>query len=330
MKLRGRIYVSLTKILPKSYVTYFEKLMRYAGEKENAFVYLGSSLLLSILVFIMIVAGGYYYTDFSILLIVLIAFISFVLIQILYYLITYFKMEKRAELVECSLSDQLQLMSNNIKSGMTPFHALRSSARKEFGPLSEEIDNATNKALSNRSFTDALLDINSRIKSIMLERVLKLEASSFARGTKLTTLLNELADDIRETRALRREMITKTKTYVAFILFTVLLGTPALLAISIHFVTMISGFSSIVPTTSGANFGLGMFAGGVAISPDFLVKLSYVMLAMTTILASMLLGVFQKGRAISGLRFAPVLIFSVFVIFTVARYLVTQFFGAML
>lgn len=330
MKLKGRFYMSLSKLLPRAYVKFFEQTMKYSGEEQNALYYLGSSVLFSLLILIIIIVGGYYYTTYPMHLVVLSAIGCFIVLQLLYYLVTFFKMERRVDQVESFLPDQLQLMSNNIKSGMTPFHALKNSAREDFGPLSEEILNAVNKALSSRSFTDALLDIKSRIKSVVLERVLKLEVSSFKRGTKLSILLNELADDIRHTRALRRELLTKTKTYTAFILFTVLLGTPVLLSISIHFVTMISGFSAITDVGSGQDFGLGFFSEDVGIEPDFLIKLSYVMLTLTTILASMLLGVFQKGKALSGLKYAPALIVAAFIIFTAARYFITNFFGTVI
>jgi flagellar protein FlaJ len=223
-------------------------------------------------------------------------------------------------------------MSNNIKAGLTPFKALKLSARKEFGALSEEINNAINKSFGSNSFTKVLLEINTRIKSVMLERVLKLQASSISTGNNMAGLLDDLAKDIRETRMLRNDLVTKTKTYTAFILFTVLFGTPTLLSISIHFVTMISGFSAIGGSTSTADaaFDVGFSSGAVAIQPAFLIIISFAMLILTALLASMLLGVIMKGKMTSGFKYAPALIIGVVVIFMFSRFVVSTFFGSML
>ncbi|MFH1399861.1 MAG: type II secretion system F family protein [Candidatus Woesearchaeota archaeon] len=320
MKLTKRIYISLTKFFPKSYVKYFESMMRYAGEHENVLLYLGSSLLLSFLVFIIALLYVYYYTPASVFIALLVAIMAFFFIQVVFYLAIYFKVESRIEQVESCLPDQLQLMANNIKSGMTPFHALTLSARKEFGALSEEILNATKQAWGVNSFTEALIDISRRIKSVMLERVLKLEASSLKTGGNLSSLLSDLANDIRETQALRKDLISKTRTYTAFILFTVLFGTPVLLSISVHFVEMLSSFTAMggnIPDASG--FDIGFIAGGSQISPVFLTNFSYVMLAITTLFASMLMGVITKGKATSGIRYYPPLQIAVLVIFIGAR-----------
>jgi hypothetical protein len=200
------------------------------------------------------------------------------------------------------------------------------SARREFGPLSEEIKDATNKALGIDSFSDTLLKMQERIKSVMLIRVLKLEASALKTGGNFSGLLNELAEDIRETQALRKDLVTKTRTYTAFILFTILFGTPLLLAISVHFVKLISGFSAIMGPTETAGFDLGMLGGGISLDPSFLIALSYVMLILTTLLASILMGIIQKGKATSGLRLAPLLIFVALLIFAASRYLIDSFF----
>jgi len=331
MKFKDRIYVSMTRFLPKGYLIYFEKIMRYSGDEENTIYHLGSSLLFSLLIGIIVGLITYYYTELLIPWVILLGMISFLIVQGLYYLIVYFRMEKRADLVEKSLPDQLQLMSNNIKSGMTPFNALKLSARKEFGPLSQEINDAINKTSGTSSFTEVLLDIKSRIRSIMLERVLKLEASSLKTGGNFSHLLNELADDIRETQTLRNDLVTKTKTYMAFILFTILFGTPLLLSISIQFVNLISGFSTMAGTGDvSAGFDIGFMSGGMVIHPDFLVSLSYIILLITTLLASLLLGVINKGKATSGFKYAPGLIIAAVVLFTLSRYLVGVFFGSIL
>jgi pilus assembly protein TadC len=330
MELKERLYISLSKLAPRGYIEFYKKMLTYAGNEENVYSKLGSSVLLSIIFAVIPVLYIMFLTSLNWIFAIPIAILSVILIQVVFYLITYLTVEKRSEKVEKILPDMMQIIANNVKSGMTPHQALSASAREEFEPLSSEIKNAVKEGTGVKSFTTALLDIRKRIKSVMLERVLKLLSSSFKTGGNLSILLNDIANDIRETQALKKDMQTKTKTYMAFILFTVIFGTPLLLAISIHFVGVVSEFSEIQSLSSeqSASFDLGI-GGGAAIDPGYLSMLAYILLGMTTLLASLLLGVINKGKATSGIRFFLPLMFIVFLLFTGFRYAVSLFFQSM-
>jgi Flp pilus assembly protein TadB len=329
MKKIHRIYISLSKILPKPYIRYFNKLLRYAGEESDSIFHLGSSVLLSFLLAIIVYMSCYLFTTINIPIILIFSLLTILGVQILLYLIYYFKAESRADSVENYLPDQLQLMANNLKSGMSPIDALNSSLRDEFGALTTEMKIVVKKSYGAQTFHEAILKTKDKIKSVILERVLKLQSASIRTGGNLANLLTELATDIRQNQALKRDLMSKTKTYTAFILFTVLLGTPLLLSISIHFVDTVSGFSGLTESTNvdTDSFGLEIFSGGETISSEFLVKFSYFVLVITTILASLLLGVIQKGKSTSGLRYAIPLMAVVLIIFTLTRHGFASFFG---
>lgn len=330
MEFKKRLYISLSKLAPKGYIEYYKRMITYSGEEENAYYSLGSSVLFSIIFAVIPILYIVLFTSLNWIYSIPIAIVCVIAIQVIFYLLVYLKVEKRTEKVEKILPDMMQIMANNIKSGMTPHQALSASAREEFEPLSSEIKNAVKEGTGVKSFTKALLDIRKRIKSVMLERVLKLLSSSFKTGGNLSVLLNDIANDIRETQALKKDMQTKTKTYMAFILFTVIFGTPLLLAISIHFVGVVSEFSEIQSLSSeqSASFDLGI-GGGATIDQGYLSILAYVLLGMTTLLASLLLGVINKGKAASGISFFLPLMVIVFLLFTGFRYAVSLFFQSM-
>jgi pilus assembly protein TadC len=254
--------------------------------------------------------------------------LTFIGVEIMTYLLLYFKVEDRTKRVERVLPDMLQLLSSNIRVGMTPFQALKLAARKEFGPLEEEIRHATARSLGTESFAQTLLGMSKRIKSDMLERAMKLFGTAMHSGGHLAPLLEELAKDIGETQALKKELVTNTKTYSSFIMFTIVVGTPLLLAISIHFITVITGLQAQTSTAT-ASFGLGFLGGKVAITVDFLIKVSIVMLTLTGLLAGMLLGVITEGKAKFGLKYAPIIIGGSLIAFVILRILVTRYVGTL-
>ena len=95
-------------------------------------------------------------------------------VQGVIHLMIVFKGEKRAAAVDSILPDALQLISANVRSGMTIDRAIWLSARPEFGPLEEEIKRVSTEVLGSASITDALSRMTERIKSKSLERAVTL------------------------------------------------------------------------------------------------------------------------------------------------------------
>ncbi|MBW2971009.1 type II secretion system F family protein, partial [Candidatus Woesearchaeota archaeon] len=240
MRIFERIYINSAKPLPKNYREGFKKLMMYAGIRDESDIYLGKAVLLGLLAAAIVIQSpkavfGLYKPVY-----IIAAVLAFLFVQIIAYLRIFFKAEERSKKVENALPDAFQLIAANLRSGMTPFKALKQAAHENLGPLQEEITYATSRALGTEYFSETLLRISDRIKSDLLERSLHLFTTAMRSGGNLAQVLEELATDISETQALKRELRTSTKTYTAFIMFTIIFGTPLLLAISVNFVKMIS------------------------------------------------------------------------------------------
>lgn len=329
MNVKERIYLIFARIFPKSYREHFAKILVYAGEKISADVWIGSATVLAFCFFLAInIASWSLFRKFRIDFLAA-SFVTFFIIELVLYMVIYLKMEDRTKRVEKVLPDTLQLISANLRAGMTPFQALRLAARPEFGPLKEEIEHATANALGTESFSDILLRMSERIKSDMLDRTMKLFTTSMKSGGKLAQLLEELGRDISETNSLKKELLTNTKTYTMFVMFTIIFGAPLLFAISIHFVKIIVDMQA---KTGVANvgFGLSFLSGEVVITPDYLMKIAITVIIVTSILASVLIGVIAEGKPKYGLRYAPLILGGSLIVFAAARYLITRFFGSLM
>lgn len=326
MELMNRVYLGFSKFFPKPYRMGMRQSFIYAGDKGNPDFYLGSSALLSLVCFIMIILIPYgSFTKFQLRYFV-IGIAAVALIQLTYYFIVLFRVSDRTERIEKVLPDALQLISSNLKAGMTPYQALKMSARKEFGPLSEEINTATALSMGTQSFSEALGNISKNVKSEILDRSIKLFTTAMKSGGHLATLLQELSKEISKTRALKRELVTNTKTYAMFIMFTVIIGSPLLMVVSIHFLAIVSSLQASTGTSS-SGFGLDFLAGDIAITPGFLTIVAYFMLAITSVLSCMLLGVIKEGKLNYGIRYAPVVLLGSFTVFFVVRYFIGGAFG---
>ena len=160
---------NIYRFAPNKYSKLLESVMFYKTREE---ILRNSAIAFLAFVFSVIGFGILYYITGNILMILGLAVIP-AGILIANYLTQYKKMRSRTIKVESHIPDMLHLIAVNIKSGMTPFRALKFSARDEFGPLKEEIDFATTKSFGTNSLSDAMLNMNKRVRSEMLDRVAK-------------------------------------------------------------------------------------------------------------------------------------------------------------
>jgi pilus assembly protein TadC len=325
MKLLNRIHHTITSLYPKKFKKHIKKLLIYAGEKSEVKDFLGPitflAILFSLIILIIPLAFSLNFLPYFPPIMVLVS----VGTVILFYLLLYFKAEDRTKRVEEVLPDVLQLIAANVRAGMTPFQALRLAARKEFGPLHEEIKHATAQSLGTESFSKALLRIGDRVNSEMLNRTLSLFTTAMRSGGHLATLLEELAKDLEETKSLKKEMLSSTKTYISFIMFSIIIGAPLLLAISVQFLDFITNLQTDTSSVTTAA-GLSFLSGEIVISPVFMTIVSIVMLLLTSLLASSLLGVIKEGKAKYGLKYAPIIIMLCLAVFFVLRRFISNFF----
>jgi len=322
MKFEKRIYQSFAKLYPKKYRRDIQNMVDYTGKHYSGDSYLGSSMIFGLIVLIgVILLPWSLYQVFDSMYIIY-GVIVFLLIQFTNYLLLYFQVENRTKIIEEVLPDMLQLIASNLKAGMTFFQAIKASLREEFGPLKEEIERATSKSLGKTGFNEALLDISRRVKSGTFDRVVRLLNTGIKAGGNVADILEGISKDMYENKSLKKELLRSSKTYVLFIMFTVLIGTPLLLAISIHFLDSVSSFNII----QDVGFGMEAMAVGVSITSEFLTIISMVMLIITSVLASSLIGTIKEGNLKSGLKYSPLLVLGTILIFYTGRFLVGYLF----
>jgi len=314
-----RLFITLSKLYPKKNVESTRQMLEYANLDVEAEVWLGESIFMAVIVALVVLYLGNYGDQ---LLFSVLAVVCFLVYLAGAYSIPFFVAEQRSETVEEVLPSALQLMSSNVRAGMTPFQAMKISARKEFGPLKDELDKATTKALGTESFSDALKGMSERIKLPALERSVKLFIRSIESGGQLARILEETARDISDNIMLRKELVSSTKTYTLLILATILLGAPVLLNISIHFTERLGEMRSSFNTASVESMGLGSLLGGEAFTPEFLINVSAVIVVVTSFIAGLLIGVINKGEEKYGLKYSFILVPVTLVIFYSVRHLV--------
>jgi len=328
------MYEKLIYLAPKNYRDRIRREIIYAGLDEAVVTkFIGFSIMFSI--FLSFAIGfDLWLLGFQVLLSIAIGLTTGLLFFGIINLSIILVADSRGREMETLLPDVLQLISANVRAGMTVDKAIWLSARPEFGILEEEIRRVGAKTMGGRPIKIALTEMAQRIKSSIVDRTIKLIIEGIESGGELAKLLDETSNNIRVTQALRKEINSSVMMYTLFIIFAAVLGAPLLYAVSLYFVTVMGtlfgGATTVTQTVAAAGtFGLSFGGGGVQITPTELFYFSIASLLITTIFSSLLIGLIQHGQEKRGVKFIPILAGATLVVFFVARYVIGSLLGSL-
>ena len=268
-------------------------------------------------------AGALYYF-FRNLIISGVSFISFI---ILVFAFAFFrkslKESERKRKMEAVFPDFLQLMSSNLRAGMTVSKAMLLSAREEFSPLDSEILRVGKDITTGKETETALLDMSKRIGSEKIQKTVLLIISGIKAGGNLSVLLEETASNIRERSFTEKRAASSVLMYIIFIFIAVAVAAPALFALSNILVSVLSGLLKGLPAASTqASVQMPFTMTSISISVGFINYFSIIFIIMLDVLASMVLGLVSKGEEKEGIRYLiPILILSLGIFFAVKLFL---------
>lgn len=323
------MYVAIGRSLPKGYRNRLRQQLLYAGLKATAVDRLaGFFVLFSIAVgatagFVTWTAGLTFWAPF----IGIFAGATVILSMHTYLLLA---ADARAKQIELVLPDCLQLMSANIKSGMTIDKALWLSAKPEFGVLEEEIRMVATKTLSGESLLTSLHGMTERNRSQILDKSVRLLIQGIEGGGELAKLLDETAANIRTTQMMRKEVKSGVLMYSIFIVFAAVIGAPLLFGISLYFIEMMEKLWGAVDLPESVTTTGFLKLSAPQFTSSEMFQFAIACIAITTIFGGLLIGLIQHGTERQGLRYIPVLTAAALAVFFVAKTMLSLVFGGLI
>ncbi len=299
-------------VFPEFYRRKLEEEARYAGVKSPE-KYVS---VMSLTTFLFLLAPLFYLIWLKVWwwLIALLFLIFLFFSAIDPYLALILASDSRRKRIEQFLADFLILTSSNIKSGLTIDKALLFASRPEFGELSELTRRAAYEIYGGKDVEDALFDLSRNIKSQIFEKTVNLLVQGLRSGGAVAKLLDETANDIRNTETLQKEIRGSVIMYIMFIFFAGVVGAPALFSISIFLVNSTSSMwvgdtSDLTDLTE--EYGISSFIQMKSTQVDTKVfeyfALSAIMI--TTVFAGMLISIIQTGKIRNALKYSPIFMF---------------------
>lgn len=333
-----RIFVQFLPRVTAGYVSHerrkrLNQMLLYAGVKVQADEVISLTLVYSILL-ALITSLASIALRLGVSSIMLVTLVTFATVWAIMFMVINLLIYRRTESIENMLPDVLDMIAQNMITGMTAYNSLLFAARPEFGPLAHEMETAAKSTLTGTRLEDGLSGITERVDSDKLERSINLIIQGMRSGGELPSVLQGVARDMRAERNLKKQMGAETAGYAMFILFSIVIGAPLLLAISLQFITVFTtlfeetGMNELADKQAAfAATGNMMKISKLAITPSFFLKYAVGSLMVIAFFGSFIIGLIRTGKPISGIQNIPVLVIITISLFFLFNYILRGIFS---
>jgi len=305
--------------VPKAAIPYLRTYLLKAGIPNVPYKFFGALFYLTALI-----TGAIYilyiyplFLNYSNLAVLGASAASWFAIQIsfaaLFIMLIYFyvdlKIYIRTKKMEDLLPDFLQVVSSNLKGGMTFESAILGAIKPRFSILANEMAEVAKKVMTGHDIGVALSELGKKYNSPMLRRTIDLMVTELESGGQIAGMIDNIVKSIKKTRELKEEISTSVIAYIIFIAAIVIVIAPLLFALSYHLLNIILSF---VGRLAGVGSGAASIVGGLTISvgksttnPEHFKYFSLASLAVIALFSSMIVSIVEKGNIKGGLKYIP-------------------------
>ena len=228
---------------------------------------------------------------------------------IVFILILFLKIEKRASEIENSIPDFLRQLSSMLKVGLSLENALVDMSGHGKGPLYDELRRVVVEIRMGKSLDESFSNMAMRLNSKDLERSFKIILNAHKSGGSLSDIILDVSDDLRAMLILKRERKASVMMSIMFLIIASTIAAPFALG-------MVGVYSS---------FMIELGKGGAICEVAPLAAEIY--LIIHSILAGFLIALIMYGDLKKGFRYSIPITCSAFVVFYLINNFGAGFFG---
>ena len=207
---------------------------------------------------------------------------------------------RRISRIEAEFPAMIRDISLSVKSGMTLKGAMSMAAGGQYGALTKAIKQMDNMISWGVSFDDALLHFAKKYPTSLIRRTVFTLIEASRMGGQLGEILEGVATDVEETKALEMRRSSETKPYLMVCYISYFVFLAVIMIMSYVFLPMMKEASE---ATSGAVLPSGM--GQFAVSDADLAKynmLFFHALVIQGFFAGIVTGKMGEGKVVAGLK----------------------------
>ena len=248
---------------------------------------------------------------FAVLLVMKKVIIAIVLFAVCLFMISFYpknRISKKRADIELKLPDALHQMSVTMRSGMVLEGVIQEISEGDYGSLSEEFARVTVEMKRGRPLKDAFLAFAKRTGSVDIGRAMTLIIEGVDSGGPIADVLEEVSQDMRSIKQIRKERKTATSQQASFVGMAALMAGP-----------FVMGVVAALPAIMVSMADPGQFEdalleeiGGV------ITALSYYVFAQA-MAGGLMLGVIMYGDMKKGMKYGIIMGSIAYIIFSVVQ-----------
>jgi flagellar protein FlaJ len=207
---------------------------------------------------------------------------------------------RRTGRLEAEFPAMMRDISLSVKSGMTLKGAVSMAAEGQYGALTPAVKKIDNMISWGVSFEEALLHFAKKYPTLLIRRTVFTLIEASRMGGQLGEILEGVATDVEETKALEKKRSSETGPYLMVCYISYFVFLAVILIMSYIFLPMMQEAAEVA---SGGALpgGLGQFA----VSEEELAlydRLFFHALVIQGFFAGIVTGKLGEGRAVAGLK----------------------------
>jgi pilus assembly protein TadC len=247
-------------------------------------------------------------------------FVIIALIVVTIYAYLDMRIFNRTRKLEEIIPEFLEMVSSNLKGGMSFEKSLWMSIKPKFGILSNEIALAAKKVMTGHDVDIALTEFSLKYDSPMLKRSMNLIISQIQSGGEIADIIDRIVVDLKKTKALKEEMSASVLTYMIFISAIVVVISPVLFGLSYALLTVIQSITALLGASmTNVDLNMPFKIGATSIDPSMFITFSYFAICIAAIGASMIVSIIEKGTIRGGVKYIPMFLCSSVFIYFIAQ-----------
>ena len=215
----------------------------------------------------------------------------------------YYRAVKTVASIEENLSDALKQIASTLRAGGTFEMALREVVNADYGPLSKQFRYVLNDLQSGSVIDIALGRFAERVPSDLVKRTVTIIIDAFHAGGGLAKVMEDVAEDARQTHRLMEERKAKTTMQSMFIVVSAVVLFPFIVGAAFGIMDF---FKRMGKTFAGTQILSAEEYANMVSAMDTIQMFLTVYVLFQAAVSSLMISAMREGRALAGIRFAPV------------------------
>ncbi len=222
----------------------------------------------------------------------------------------YLKAQERIDQIEEALPDALRQIADTLKAGGTYEYALREVANAEYGPLKKEMNEILRKLEEGQNFENSIKSLYYNVDSRLVKRTATIIIDSVSAGAGLTSILEEIAEDVRATHRINKERKSKTVMQTIFMFTAGGIIAPVIFG----FTSTIAGILTSVPSSLVPEATRDASLHSIEIIQNSIQFYLFIEVFFTSLMISLI----REGKLTKSIIYFPLLLFMAYLSYLIA------------